>query len=115
MSETLTVPVTEVGHIFYRTDEHARKSRPTGEHTLQALRQWLVKALQRTAREADCGLAYMPPMVDTVRDSSARRTEYIVWTKYALLPGRAGQVHVIRRDPHVLTLVAALRRQLQAD
>ena len=93
MSET--VPVTEFAHILYRYDGR----RPTSDHTLRAVERWCIKKLQRTAREADCGLAYTPPIVETERDSSARRTGYIVWTKYALLPGQPGQVLVIRPAP----------------
>ncbi len=108
MSETLTVTPTEFAHILYRYDAHA--SRPPSARTTLAIQRWCVKRLKRAAREADCGLAYRPPIVETERDLSMRRTEYIVSTRYALLPSSPRQVLVVPRDPPTPSLNSPMHR-----
>lgn len=97
--------VSELGYVFTRADRHERRRNQgfivEGRrwlHAQVALSRWIVKKLRHRADEANAWLAYSRPTIQYQRDASIRAYEIAVFADYALIPGRKGDVLVVREN-----------------
>ncbi len=102
----MTVKVDrELQHAFVRTDKHerARKMVRTESYHVRALQRWAHRKLKRLSQEGGIAFSW-PPAVDYEREIAMRNTIWYVWTDYALLEGRPGEMFAAPHDKRWLPL-----------